>query len=215
MFTMSLPEPTAAELPPGPELPSAELSLLGRLRSGDDGAFEELVRRFGPVMTAVIRRYLPSESDTNDALQDAFLSAFKAIDRFEGASGLGTWLHRIAVNAALMKLRTRRRKPETSIDDLLPKFLDDGHREVAGPQWIGTPEQLAQSEETRHAVREAIRKLPDQFRTVLMLRDIEERTTEETAELLGLSEANVKTRLHRARQALRELLARRFGEDVP
>jgi RNA polymerase sigma-70 factor, ECF subfamily len=216
MVTMSMPEPTAARLPAvGKTLPPGEAALVERLKAGDDDAFEELVRLYGPAMTAVIRRYLPSESDAYDALQDAFLSAFKAVDHFQGASGLGTWLHRIAVNAALMKIRTRRRKPETSIDDLLPKFLEDGHREVAGRAWTPTPDRIAENEETRHAVREAIRKLPEAFRTILMLRDIEERSTEETAELLGLSVANVKTRLHRARQALAELLARRFGEDSP
>jgi len=208
MSIMSMPEPAAARL-------TGEAALVARLQAGDDGAYEELVRLHGPAMTAVIRRYLPSESDAHDALQDAFLSAFKAIDRFEGAAGLGTWLHRIAVNAALMKLRTRRRKPETPIEDLLPKFLEDGHRDLAGPAWTPTPDRIAEDEETRHAVREAIRQLPESFRTVLLLRDIEEKSTEETAELLGLTVANVKTRLHRARQALGELLSRRFGKDVP
>jgi RNA polymerase sigma-70 factor (ECF subfamily) len=209
MSIMSMPEPAA------PRMPVGEAALVERLRAGDNRAFEELVRTYGPAMTSVIRRYLPSESDSNDALQDAFLSAFKAIDRFEGAAGLATWLHRIAVNAALMKLRTRRRKPETSIDDLLPKFLDDGHREVPAHDWAPTPDRIAENEETRHAVRQAIRELPEQFRAVLLLRDIEERSTDETAELLELSVANVKTRLHRARQALAQLLARRFGENSP
>jgi RNA polymerase sigma-70 factor (ECF subfamily) len=209
MVTMSMPEPPAARMPTG------EAALVERLKAGDDAAFEQLVRLHGPAMTAVIRRYLPSDSDANDALQDAFLSAFKAIEHFQGASGLGTWLHRIAVNAALMKLRTRRRKPETSIDDLLPKFREDGHRDVSGPAWTPTPDRIAENEETRHAVRQAIRELPESFRTVLLLRDIEERSTEDTAELLGLSVANVKTRLHRARQALAQMLARRFGEDSP
>jgi RNA polymerase sigma-70 factor (ECF subfamily) len=216
MVIMSMPEPAAARRPAaGNALPSGEAALVERLKAGDDEAFEQLVRLHGPAMTAVIRRYLPSESDANDALQEAFLSAFKAIEHFQGAAGLGTWLHRIAVNAALMKLRTRRRKPETSIDDLLPKFLEDGHREVAASTRTLAPDRIAENEETRHAVREAIRKLPESFRTVLLLRDIEERSTEETAELLGLSVANVKTRLHRARQALAELLARRFGEESP
>jgi len=208
MSIMSMPEPAAPPL-------SGEAALVARLKAGDDEAFEQLVRLHGPAMTAVIRRYLPSESDTHDALQDAFLSAFKAIEGFQGTAGLGTWLHRIAVNAALMKLRTRRRKPETSIDDLLPKFLEDGHRDVAASARAPTPDRIAENEETRHAVRDAIRRLPESFRTVLLLRDIDERTTEETAELLGLSVANVKTRLHRARQALAELLARRFGEETP
>lgn len=188
-----------------------EAALLARMQSGDDVAFEEAVERYGPPLLSVIRRYLPEENDANDALQETFLSAFKALDRFQGESSLGTWLHRIAVNAALMKLRTRRRHPEQALDGLLPSFLDDGHR--AGPRgsWSVAPDDEAIAGETRALVRKAIDELPESYRTVLMLRDIDERTTEETAELLELSPANVKTRLHRARQALRELLDRRLG----
>lgn len=163
-------------------------------------------------MLAVLHRYLPDESDAHDALQETFLSMFRAIDRFAGDSSLGTWLHRIAVNAALMKLRRRRRKPEQSLDDMLPKFTLDGHRAQPRGAWSNVPEEAALGRETRTLVRAAIDQLPEGYRTVLLLRDIEERPTEEVAELLELTPANVKTRLHRARQALRELLDRTYGE---
>jgi RNA polymerase sigma-70 factor (ECF subfamily) len=191
---------------------AAESQLIARLQAGDDGAFDEVVRGYGPQLLAVLHRYLPDESDAHDALQETFLSMFKAIDRFAGDSSLGTWLHRIAVNAALMKLRRRRRKPEQSLDDMMPKFTLDGHRAQPRGAWSNVPDEAALGRETRTLVRAAIDQLPEGYRTVLLLRDIEERPTEEVAELLELTPANVKTRLHRARQALRELLDRTYGE---
>ena len=184
---------------------SEERALLTRLQAGDDAAYEELVREQTGRLLAVARRLLPSEEDARDAVQDAFLSAFRSIDRFEGGSRLSTWLHRIVVNAALMKLRSRRRKPEQPIEDLLPGYLDDGHLAKPAVDWTPTDEILA-NQETRELVRKAIEQLPDGYRNVLLLRDIEELDTEETAELMGMSTSAVKTRLHRARQALRGLL---------
>jgi len=210
MLAPMSPDLSIADDSPKPH--ESEAGLLAALRAGDDAAFEHLVRRYGPQLMVVVRRYLPEEHDAQDALQDTFLSAFNALDRFQGDASLATWLHRIAVNAALMKLRTRRRRPEKPIDDLLPKFIDDGHRAEPRDEWTATPDQLLADREMRDLVRRAIDQLPDGYRTILLLRDIDERTTEETAELLGLSVANVKTRLHRARQALRELLDRRLGE---
>jgi RNA polymerase sigma-70 factor (ECF subfamily) len=187
--------------------------LIARLRAGDDVAYEQLVRTFGPRLLAVIRRFLPDQEDGLDALQDAFLSAFKGMDRFQGDSSLGTWLHRIAVNAALMKLRSRRRHPERPIDDLLPRFAEDGHRECVGRAWAVTHDTSVADRETRELVRSCIDRLPESYRTILLLRDIEQRSTEETAALLELSVPNVKTRLHRARQALRELLDPYLGGE--
>ena len=180
--------------------------LLLRMRSGEEAAFEELVRTHGGRLLAVARRYLPSEDDARDAVQDAFLSAFKALPAFEGQAKLSTWLHRIAVNAALMKLRTRRRKPAQSIDDLLPGFLEDGHLEKPASEWMPVPLDLVERKEIAEIVRSNIARLPDNHRHVLLLRDIEEFDTEETAEMLEITPNAVKTRLHRARLALRELL---------
>ena len=185
----------------------AEAALLERLRAGDEAAFEQLVREHTPRMLAVARRMLRGDADAHDAVQDAFLSAWKALDRFEGGSRLGTWLHRIVVNASLMKLRSaRRRKDEVSIEDLLPRFGDDGHFLDPATGWDVTADALAQDKELRLAVRAAIDRLPDNYRGVLLARDIEGLDTKEAAEALGLSVNVVKTRLHRARQALRALL---------
>jgi RNA polymerase sigma-70 factor (ECF subfamily) len=159
-------------------------------------------------LLAVARRLLGDGEDAHDAVQEAFISAFRSIDRFEGGARLSTWLHRIVVNAALMKLRTRRRKPEEPIDDLLPAFLADGHRENPNGPW--QPAAAAESREVRELVRHSIERLPESYRTVLLLRDIEELDTAEVAEMLHVTPAVVKTRLHRARQALRALLHPHF-----
>jgi RNA polymerase sigma-70 factor (ECF subfamily) len=186
-------------------LANADLALVARLKAHDESAYEEVVRLYGGRMLAVARRFLQQEQDAQDAVQDAFLSAFKAIDNFEGNSKLSTWLHRIVVNAALMKLRSRQRRPERPIEDLLPKFDGDGHRHAADG-WATTVDTTASDRETREFVRQKISELPDSYRTVLLLRDIEELSTDEAAQQLGITPGAVKTRLHRARLALRELI---------
>jgi RNA polymerase sigma-70 factor (ECF subfamily) len=185
----------------------SEQDLLDRLRRGEDAAFAQMVRVYGPRLLAVARRFLPNEADALDALQDGFVGACKAIDSFGQTSRLGTWLHAIVVRSCLMKLRSiRRRSNERSIEDLLPRFKVDGHRVDPGPAWSVPSEASAELNETKAIVRGCIDKLPDNYRVVLMLRDIEGFDTAETAKLLGLNDNAVKTRLHRARQALRELL---------
>ena len=193
-----------AQAPPDAAARDEERALLTALRAGDDGAYEDLVRSHGPRMLSVARRLLGDGEDARDAVQEAFVSAFRSIGSFAGEARLSTWLHRIVVNAALMRLRTRRRKPEQPIDDLLPKFEPDGPRRDPGAPW--QPAERLERREVRKLVREAIERLPDAYRTVLVLRDIEELDTAEVAELLGVNAGVVKTRLHRARQALRTLL---------
>ncbi len=185
--------------------PDDEGELLAALRAGDDAAYRSLVMTHTPALLTVARRILSSEEDARDAVQEAFVSAFKSIARFEGGSKLSTWLHRIAVNAALMKLRSRKRSQETSIEELLPTFRDDGHASQPSSRWRDAAAE-AQRREVRDLVRQSIDRLPEIYRTVLLLRDIEEYSTEETAELLEINANAVKTRLHRARQALRSLL---------
>ncbi len=183
---------------------AAQQCLLARLRAGEDRAFEELVRSASPRLLATLRRILRSEDDARDALQQTFLHAFRALERFEGQARLSTWLHRIAINTALMMLRSRRRHPEESIDELLPCFDAGGHRVFES----AAPDEALDEKRSREAVRRCIDQLPPTHRTVLLLRDIEGLGPEETARALGVSSDAVKTRLHRARQALRTLLVR-------
>ena len=187
-----------------------DAALLARMQAGDGDAFEACVRIYAGRLLLVARRILRNEEDANDAVQDAFLSAFKGISQFKGQAQLGTWLHRIVVNAALARLRNRQRHPEKSIEALLPHFGEDEHQIDPPVPWKATPELTVQSEETRELVQRCIGELPEIYRIVLLLRDIEGLATEETAKILDTSTAVVKTRLHRARQALRSLLDPHF-----
>ena len=183
-----------------------DVALLERIRAGDERACEALVRHHGRRMLAVARRFLRTEEDSADAVQDAFLSAFRSLESFEGNSALGTWLHRIVVNVCLMRLRARSRSREVRIDDLLPTFDETGHHSHPVRPWEDDALARLTRAETRAHVRACIDRLPDPYREVLVLRDIEELDTEQTAQQLGINPGAVKTRLHRARQALRSLL---------
>ena len=196
----------SGEAPASPSTLAAEGEFLERLRRGEDEACERLVREQTARLLAVARRYLRSEEDARDAVQDGFVAAFRAIGRFQGGSSISTWLHRIVINACLMKLRSSRRRPETSIESLLPRFDESGHRVAEPEEWRDSAEESIDRSQTRRLVRLAIDRLPERYRTILMLRDIEEFSTAEAAGILGLSENAVKIRLHRARQALRTVL---------
>jgi RNA polymerase sigma-70 factor (ECF subfamily) len=162
-------------------------------------------------MLAVARRLLSSEEDARDAVQEAFLNAYRNLDRFEGQALLSTWLHRIIVNVSLMKLRSRKRKPEESLDHLLPAFRADGHFAERFESGSEPADQRLAREQEQAVVRAAIDELPDHYRTILLLRDIEGISTQEVADELGITPNAVKLRLHRARQALRTLLAPKLG----
>jgi RNA polymerase sigma-70 factor (ECF subfamily) len=185
----------------------SDSTLIMRLQAGDADAYELLVREHGGRLLSVARRFLGTNEDAEDAVQEAFIKAFKAIRTFEARAQLHTWLHRILVNTALMKLRSRRRHPEESIDHLLPEFQVEGHQVTETRDWS---DEVFERKETSAIVRQAIAQLPEQYRTVLLLRDIEELDTSETAAALGTSTTVAKVRLHRARQALRTLLDREF-----
>ena len=185
----------------------SDAMLVARLQAGDPDAYETVVRIHGGRLLSVARRFLPNNEDAQDAVQEAFIKAFRAIGTFEERAQLHTWLHRILVNTALMKIRSRKRRPEESIDDLLPTFQADGHQTTESCDWS---DAIFERKETAAMVRRAIAQLPDHYRTVLTLRDIEERDTMETAAALGTTTTVVKVRLHRARQALRTLLDREF-----
>ena len=151
-------------------------------------------------------KFLQDKGHAEDAVQVAFTKILTNIDGFEGRSALKTWMHRIVVNEALMILRKIKRRQEQSIDGLMPKFDGSGCRVEFDLTETETPEELLEKAQTSRAVSAAINQLPDPYRIVLCLRDIEELSTLEVCEMLDISEANVKVRLHRARAALKKLL---------
>ena len=205
--TLLLDEPAASlELNFGHD----ELALVEALRRGDDRAYEFVVREYGPRLLAVTRRITGDEHDAQEALQDALLSAFRKIESFAGGARLTTWLHRVAINAALMKVRSRDRRRAGSVEDLLPNYSDGGRLLDTLADWQTSAEEVAQSREAAERVRACIDRLPSNYRTVLVLRDVEGLSTEAAARALGTTTDAAKVRLHRARQALRTLLDPHF-----
>ena len=185
--------------------------LLERLRAGDAAALEALMERYASRIFRVARGIARRDADAEEVLQDVFLTLARKIDSFDGRAALGTWIYRVATNATLLKRRGRWHEVETSLEANLPAFKDDGHRD--GPRdylladWSHTPETALQDGEARAVLSRAIDRLPAAYRAVLVLRDVEELSTEETARILGEPVSSVKSRLHRARMALREQLA--------
>jgi RNA polymerase sigma-70 factor (ECF subfamily) len=189
-----------------------EMTLVERLRGGDESALESLMDCFAARVYRLAYGITYNDADAEEVVQDVFVSLFRKIDAFEGRAALGTWIYRITVNAALIKRRGKRVELEVLLEDHLPTFREDGHREgdraLLLADWSETPEEELLSNESRCAVRRMIAGLPDHYRVVLLLRDLEELSNEETAEILNDSVASVKSRLHRARMALREHVTR-------
>lgn len=176
------------------------------LKQGGGPSTDAFVRDNIGWMLAVARRIVRDRFLAEDCVQAAFMNVFKNLDGFEGQSSLRTWMHRIVVNQALMSLRARKRLQETSIDDLQPTFDASGCRLEDPWTMLETPESLLVRSQTKASVLASIDRMPDIYRIVLLLRDIEELSTSEVAEMLELSESNVKVRLHRARSGLKTLL---------
>jgi len=187
---------------------SDELVLVRAAKAGDIGAFEQLVHRYDRNVFRIAQHITQNREDAEDVVQDAFLKAFENLKNFQEQSKFYTWLVRIAVNEALMRLRRRRPERMVSLDEEVKTEEDSMPREVA--DWSPNPEQLYTQSELRDILSKTIQGLPSSFRTVFVLRDVEGLSTEETAEALDLSVPAVKSRLLRARLQLRERLNKYF-----
>jgi RNA polymerase sigma-70 factor (ECF subfamily) len=187
---------------------SEELTLVRAAKQGDDKAFEELVRRYDRNVFRIAQHITQNREDAEDVVQDAFLKAYRNLPQFQEQSKFYTWLVRIAVNEALMKLRRRKPERTVSLDEEIKTEDDSVPREVA--DWSPNPEQMYNQAELRDILTRTIQGLPPGFRTVFVLRDVEGLSTEETAQALELSIPAVKSRLLRARLQLRERLSRFF-----
>src|SRR5215831_12730558 len=185
-----------------------ELVLVDAARNGDVGAFEQLIKRYDRNVFRIAQHITQNREDAEDVVQDAFIKAYQNLEQFQGNSKFYTWLVRIAVNEALMKLRRRKTSKTVSIDEDVETDEGTMPREVA--DWSPNPEQLYGQSELSDILKKTIQGLPPGFRTVFVLRDVEGLSTEETAEMLGLSIPAVKSRLLRARLQLRERLAKYF-----
>jgi RNA polymerase sigma-70 factor (ECF subfamily) len=189
----------------------AELALVEAARSGDISAFEQLVKKYDRNVFRIAQHITQNREDAEDVVQEAFLKAYSNLGNFQGQSKFYTWLVRIAVNEALMKLRKRKTDKTVSMDEDVETEEGSMPREFA--DWSPNPEQLFGQSELGDILQKTIQGLPSSFRTVFVLRDVEGLSTEETAEMLGLSVPAVKSRLLRARLQLRERLSRYFKKN--
>lgn len=192
-----------------------ESALVAKAREGDAAAYSELVHRYSRKIYRLAKHITQNDEDAEDVLQETFLKGFEHLGDFHGQSKFYTWIVRIAVNESLMKLRKRKADRTVPLDEPLDTGEDTVVREIA--VWDEDPEQQYSREELGNILDEAVQSLRPVFRTVFVLRDIEELSTEETAEALGISVPAVKSRLLRARLQLREKLTRFFkrkGDDV-
>jgi RNA polymerase sigma-70 factor, ECF subfamily len=195
-----------AAAPTGPD------DLLDRLRAGDEAAFASLVHRHSGKVYAIGMSMLRNEQDARDVLQETFLNVYRRIGTFRGEASIGSWIARIATNNSLMKLRTRRRKPEASLDVKVPGGGGET-REREITDFSPLADEVSENKELGRRIRAAVDALPDNYRTVLVLADYREMPMRDIAEALDLTVPNVKTRLHRARLAVRQSLAAYLAGD--
>jgi len=184
-----------------------DAALVAQLRRADAGAAEALVGAYGDRVYRLAIRITGHASDAEEVVQDALWTVVRKIDTFRGESAFGSWLYRIAANAAYQKLRGRRRRTEVSLDDVLPSFHDDGQHAASTVDWSPTVDDPSRQADLRLVLTAAMDALPEDYRAAVALRDIEEFSIAEVAETLGLSIANAKSRVHRARLFLRQRLA--------
>jgi RNA polymerase sigma-70 factor (ECF subfamily) len=198
----------------GKQAPSpSDDELIARARAKDFAAFETLLGRYADKVYRLAFRIVRNETDAKEILQETFVSIWRKLDTFKGDAQFSSWLYRVAANAALMRLRAQKRHPEVSTEELPIDFLDNyGHLPASGENWAKRPDDELQSEELRRHIQAAVDELPEIYRTVFLIRDVEGLSTEETAEVLQISIPTVKTRLHRARLSLRETITKYFDQ---
>lgn len=180
--------------------------LVQRAQGGEYGAFEELVARHSGKTYALALGMLRIPQDAEEVVQDTFLNAFQKLDTFRGESAFTSWLYRIAANNALMRLRKKKRDPTESIEHLTPSFREDGRHAEQPLTWSRTAEELVSDRQLAGALEEALSRLPPQYRVVLLMRDVDGLSNEEISDILGVTVPAVKSRLHRARLAVRQQL---------
>ena len=185
-----------------------DLEVVERVKAGETALYEIIMRRYNQRLYRVARAIVRDDSEAEDVMQDAYVRAYQNLGQFRGAAAFSTWLTRIAVNEALGRLRVRNRNPQLEDDD------SNGEDSMNLADTSPDPELSASVAELGHLLEQAVLDLPEQYRAVVMLRDIEELNTADTAAVLDLTEENVKVRLHRARAMAREWLFERVGANA-
>lgn len=186
---------------------AADDNLVEALRRGEERAVEVLVDRYGGWIYRVARRFLSDSRDAEEVVQDVLLTVVQKIQTFKGEAAFSSWLYRVTANAAYGRLRARRSRPEVSLEPLLPVFDEEGRHAQPVADWSPRLEDPAVAREARAAIERSLSRLPEEYRIVVLLRDVEGLSNEDVAGALGLSVPAVKSRLHRGRLVLRHALA--------
>jgi len=189
-----------------------EDELVRKLQAGNMEVFDQLVERFQKKIYALSFNLTRNQMDAQDVTQDVFLTLFRKIHTFQGKSAFSSWVYRITLNAAYMKLRSRKKDQSVSIDDMLPTFNKAGFQQEKVQDWSENTESLLFANETRNIIQKAVDQLPEKEKVVFLLRDVEGISTEKVGEILDLTIPAVKSRLHRARLFLRKKLSTFFEE---
>lgn len=189
--------------------PLTDKNLIEKTKNGDNSAFEELVKKYEQKIYNLALRLTSNPEEAGDILQETFLKAYRSLNSFKGEANFSTWLYRIAMNIALMRKRKEKGKIFESLDRILPTAEGELHKEI--PDWSTNPEAEIENKEVRNILTNALASLPDDYRAVLVLRDIQNLSNKEVSEILKLSIPTVKSRLHRARLFLRNEVSKYFA----
>jgi RNA polymerase sigma-70 factor (ECF subfamily) len=210
-MTAAAPTGASAEVAPGAD---SDDQLVARAQLGDLAAFETLVERHEERLYRLALRLLRNDTDAREVLQEAFLSAWQKLGDFAGRAQFGSWIYRVTLNTALMLLRSRRRRPTVSVEEVTENAVDEALARApdhGASDWSRRPDEQLQSEELKQHIQSALDELPEILRVTFVLRDVEGLSTEETADALSITTQTVKTRLHRARLHLRSAISEYFG----
>lgn len=186
--------------------------LVKEMKAGSHEAFEKIVELYQRKIYALSFNMTRNQMDAQDVAQEVLISIYKKIDTFQGKSAFSSWVYRITLNATYMKLRSKKKEQHVSFDDMLPSFNGSGYQTEKMTDWSENTESLLFSNETRDIIQKAVDQLPEKEKVVFILRDVEGLSTEKVSEILDLTIAAVKSRLHRARLFLRKKLSHYFEE---
>jgi RNA polymerase sigma-70 factor, ECF subfamily len=197
-----------------PVTDTEDVALVARAKAHDDAAFEELVRRHHSQVYRLALTMTKNPRDAEEVTQEAFLTLYRKIDSFRGESKFSSWLYRVTANAALMRMRKQRAQPAALLDDLLPQFYENGKIEKPSSDWSERADRQFENKELGNKINGAMAELPEKYRTILMLRDVEGLSIDDIAQTLGQSIPAVKSILHRSRLFVREALNTYFEGDA-
>ena len=194
------------------ESKAIEEDLVRKFQGGDLEAFDKLAQIYQKKIYGLSFNLTRNQMDSQDVTQEVLLTIYRKIHTFQGKSAFSSWVYRVTLNATYMKLRSKKKEPKISIEDMLPSFNGSGYQQEKIQDWSENTESLLFTNETKSVIKKAVDQLPEKEKVVFMLRDVEGLSTEKVGEILDLTIPAVKSRLHRARLFLRKKLSGYFEE---